>query len=228
MSKGIETFAEVLQDPEYLYEGDLDAYFRVITEAPNLHNGYHDLRHMLHVTYVCYKGLEFYRDKRQPVDAGEARNLLIAALFHDYDHTGTIGPDFRNIERAILGLRKNILNEDKLALDAISGIIRATQFPHDKLDKDTPITHRLIRDADLSQGLSDAWIGSTLEGLASEQRRSVTEMLEESINFFRGLHFETEFGEEVYGSRVSLRINEAEYLLRVLKVDNSQPRPSNS
>ena len=36
---------------------------------------------MLHVTWLCYQAADFYRDRLTP---RQIRNLLIAALFHDF------------------------------------------------------------------------------------------------------------------------------------------------
>jgi hypothetical protein len=83
--------ADAIVNKLELYEGDLSHYFRVAIAAPNVHHGYHNLGHALHVARVCYEGLEFYNSTSGEVDKAEARSLLIAALFHDYDHTGRSG-----------------------------------------------------------------------------------------------------------------------------------------
>jgi hypothetical protein len=58
---------------------------------------------MLHVTWLCYQAAEFYRDR---LTQRQIRNLLIAALFHDFDHPGhphpgADDPDRINIGRSI-------------------------------------------------------------------------------------------------------------------------------
>src|SRR5215469_62698 len=102
---------EIIGNDRGLYEGDLAAYFRaLIFHATNLVRPYHNLRHMLHVTWLCYQAAEFYRDRMTP---RQIRNLLIAALFHDFDHPGHShpgeqDPDGINIKIAITGLRRYI------------------------------------------------------------------------------------------------------------------------
>ena len=48
---------EIIGNGRGLYEGDLAGYFRVpIFHATNLTRPYHNLRHMLHVTWLCHRG----------------------------------------------------------------------------------------------------------------------------------------------------------------------------
>jgi hypothetical protein len=55
---------EIIGNDRGLYEGDLTGYFRaLIFHATNLTRPYHNLRHMLHVTWLCYQAAEFYRDR---------------------------------------------------------------------------------------------------------------------------------------------------------------------
>src|SRR5947209_20057627 len=75
---------EIIGNEEGLYEGDLTHYFRVLFfKAGNLTNPYHNLRHTLHVLWLCYKACRYYRDGLTP---RRMRILLFAALFQDFDH----------------------------------------------------------------------------------------------------------------------------------------------
>src|SRR6516225_1943489 len=109
---------EIIGNDCGLYEGDLTGYFRaLIFHATNLTRPYHNLRHMLHVTWLCYQAAEFYRDR---LTQRQIRNLLIAALFHDFDHPGhphpgADDPDGINIGRSIAALRRHIAPEDRPA-----------------------------------------------------------------------------------------------------------------
>jgi hypothetical protein len=68
--------AIVIGNDHGLYEGDLGRYFRaVFFDAANIDRPYHNLRHMLHVTWLCYQAGEYYRDRLTP---RQIRNLLIA------------------------------------------------------------------------------------------------------------------------------------------------------
>src|SRR5271168_1526660 len=54
--------------------------------SSNLNNPYHNFRHtLLHVLWLCEKACRYYQKTLAP---RQMRNLLIAALFHDFDHPG--------------------------------------------------------------------------------------------------------------------------------------------
>src|SRR5260370_31582111 len=118
----------IVSNDRGLYEGDLGGYFRALFfRATNLDRPYHNLRHMLHVTWLCYQPAEYYCDRLTP---RQIRNLLIAALFHDFDHSGhphpgADDPDGINIRIAIAGLRRCITPEDRAFQPAIEALIQA-------------------------------------------------------------------------------------------------------
>ena len=69
-----------------------------------------NFRHTLHVLWLCQKACRYYQKTLTP---RQMRNLLIAALFHDFDHPGhphpgEQDPDRINIRIAIAGLRRHI------------------------------------------------------------------------------------------------------------------------
>jgi len=77
---------EIIGNEENLYEGNLTLYFRILFyNSNNLNNPYHNFRHTLHVPWLCQKACRYYQKKLTPC---QMRNLLIAALFHDFDHPG--------------------------------------------------------------------------------------------------------------------------------------------
>jgi len=101
--------SKIIANDERLYEGDLTLYFRTLFfKSRNLHNPYHNFRHMLHVLWLCHQACGYYQNRLTP---RRMRNLLIAALFHDFDHPGHPhpgegDPDRINIPIAIAGLRQ--------------------------------------------------------------------------------------------------------------------------
>lgn len=208
--------ADIANNVDGVYEGNLRYYFKIIIEAPNIHNGYHGLRHMLHVTWVCYKACIYY-GKLNQMTPQQMRNLLIAALFHDYDHTGEAGDDSVNIKRAIAGLRKHVLFEDEPYLEEIIAIFQATQFPHSDLGDTATLEQLIIRDADISQAFDVSWIGEIVSGFGNELNKSPKEMLEQQLKFLDGISFYTDFGKVFYGDHaVVAKRNETEQLLHIL------------
>lgn len=141
---------EILRNDENLYLGNLVYYFGVVwRQAQNLQKPYHNFRHMFHVLYMCYQACVFYADELSP---REMRNLLIAAMFHDFDHSGMMGNDDLNIERAIRGLRKHLLSEDQPESENIAGLIRATEYPYKVPSENLcGLLAPILRDADMSR-----------------------------------------------------------------------------
>ena len=65
---------------------------------------------MLHVTWLCHQACEFYASE---LTNRQKRDLLIAALFHDFDHSGMMGEDDLNIARALRALDKHLSEDDR-------------------------------------------------------------------------------------------------------------------
>ena len=212
---------KIIANEAKLYEGDLVAYFRTIFfNATNLENPYHNLRHMLHVTWLCHQACEYYRAELTPL---QMRELLIAALFHDFDHPGhphqgEPDPDRINIEIAIGGLRKHVQPSDRQSLTCIEALIRATHFPYKTSGDELDLLGKIIRDADLAQALNPVWVQQVVIGLAREWRAQPLDVLKMQPSFFDGLRFNTSWAQELFSRElVAAKVAEAEALLRLLE-----------
>ncbi len=116
----------IVLNVERLYEGNLHYYHHtIVTKAKNLNNPYHNYRHMTHVFWLCYQACLFYRNT---LSRREMRNLLIAALFHDFDHCGKMGNDALNIARALEALDVYLLDKDRPYIEDIKAILGPTEF----------------------------------------------------------------------------------------------------
>jgi hypothetical protein len=214
---------KIIGNEEGLYQGNLTFYFRTLFfEADNLNNPYHNLRHMLHVLWLCYNACRYYRDQLTP---RRMRILLIAALFHDFDHPGRPhpgeeDPDRINIAIAITGLRRYIMPEDRALLPAIEELVEATHYPY-KIDSDKlDLFGKIIRDADRAQALSPVWIQQVVIGLAREWKVKPLEVLRAQRNFLGTLSFNTEWARRLFPRElVEAKIEEAEELLRLLEAE---------
>jgi hypothetical protein len=118
------------------------------------------------VTWLCYQAAEFYRDR---LTQRQIRNLLIAALFHDFDHPGhphpaADDPDGINIGRSIAALHRHIAPEDRPFLLGIEALIEATHYPYAVAGEQLDLSGQIIRDADLAQSLSRVWIQQVVIG----------------------------------------------------------------
>ena len=202
---------QIVNNTDNKYPGDLKHYLKIIWNSPNVNVPYHNIRHMLHVMWATYQGAEYYNSDISP---RMLRNMLIAALFHDYNHPGKTTDDSKNIKLAIDGLSLNILPEDKSYFVEISNYIRATQFPH--LDIKLDLAAKIIRDADISYTLYDVWIHTVNFGLSQEIGISPEQMLKGQSDFLKTLRFETEWAEKEYRERINSRIEESNDLYKAL------------
>lgn len=223
----IKTLPEVISNTHGLYEGNLEHYLRVLfTEAQNLWFPYHNFRHMLHVTWLVYQGCEYYVDRLTP---REMRDVLIAALFHDFDHSGMMGNDDLNIERTVRALDKHLLEEDSPFFSRISKLLRSTEYPPGRIniewngDADMNVQNPflcsdILRDADVSQAFSTAWVQQVVFGLAAEWRQSPLEVLKMQQGFLSGLKLRTEWARQLFPQEVvEAKIAEAQALLKIVE-----------
>lgn len=214
--KAAGSIAQVVRNDEGLYEGNLVHYFRVIFfNAQNIRHPYHNLRHMLHVFWLCYEACKFYGEALTP---RQIRRLLIAALFHDFDHSGQAGNDDLNLERAVRGLRKNVAPEDVGDLPNIESLMWVTEYPYKTRSEDLELLGNILRDADVSQALSVAWIQQVIVGLAAEWGKTPLEVLRMQGGFHKGLVFNTEWARQRFPQAVvDQKIQEAQELLELLE-----------
>lgn len=203
------TLSEIINGTKF-YSGNLKHYFKVVFSAKNATNAYHNFRHMLHVVYQCHEALKFYR-----MDTFSSnRALLVAAIFHDYEHTGRAGNDDLNIELAIRGFRKHILPHDENIKEEVERLIRSTQFPY--VEEASDLSSMILRDADLTQALSVAWIQQVVFGLAVEWGTTPLAVLKSQKQFLGALQFKTAWAKEAYPeSAIKAKIDEAEALLEI-------------
>lgn len=208
--------ANIIGNKGGLYEGNLAHYFKAIMEyANNLANPYHNFRHMFHVLWLCSVACEYYSIK---ISKRDVRNLFIAAMFHDFDHSGKSGNDDLNIELAIRGLRKHILPEDKPYLLEIEGLIRITEYPHKESGDQLTLTGQILQDADLGQALADVWIQQVVISLSEEWGVTPKAVLEMQEKFLGELRFSSEWAKHQFPPEViRAKIEEVRSLLAFLQ-----------
>lgn len=207
----------VIRNSAGLYEGSLEHYFQAIFHhAQNVRHPYHNFRHMTHVAWLCHDACRFYRES---LTSRQMRHLLIAALFHDFNHSGTSGDDDLNIKRAIRGLEKHILSGDRLYLLEIGELIEITQFPYTVESTHLGLRALILRDADVSQALSVAWIQQIVFGLAAEWGKSPSEVLAIQEPFLSQVKFHTEWAQQRFPQvDIQAKVQEAQELVELLNV----------
>lgn len=201
---------QIFNNDHKLYAGiDLWHYAKKLFFAKNVKLGYHNFRHMMHVTYQVYDACVFMK-----VNTVTARYLLIAAMFHDYGHSGNRKKsDSWNIEKAVRAIKRHIHEDDKKYLKEIIRLIRSTEWfgeaGHNILEQDMLID--ILRDADTSQTFDHAWIQQVIFGLGTELGKSPREMLESQLTFLQTkVKFYSDWGKSKFGPILKERISEVQ------------------
>lgn len=124
---------------------------------------YHNLDHCLTVTKWCGRLAGMLR-----LPEHETKALLLAAIFHDFNHSGGTEEDSVNIERAVDGLTRfcEIHRVSDAMREFAVDCIRVTEFPFVR----TPVNvaQGIIRDADLLQSIEPNYEEVLVGGLRKE------------------------------------------------------------
>lgn len=199
---------KIFNNDENLYAGgDLWYYAKKIFFAKNVKNGFHGYDHMTHVVCEVYDAIQIA--KINPV---YARALLIAAIFHDYGHSGDGSKsDSFNIERAVKAVKRHLQKDDKPHIKFIISLVRSTEWSnvvgHNTLEQDIFIN--ILRDADMSYMFSDSWMHFVIFGLSTEQKKSPSDILEIQTPFLEHkVRFYSQWGKAKFGKRIPARIAE--------------------
>lgn len=177
-----------------LTDGEIDNIFyeakTYILENNLVENDYHNNEHMINVFNNAMILFNHYKDEYK-LPPYHKLVLGLAALFHDFDHSGGRLKDSENIELALVALKEFLKTINKSDLyDDIKNIIVATEFPH--LDIDLDILQKIIRDADTMGGIIEGW-KSVVTNLASEYNKTLVEFIPSQIKFLDTVKFNTDY-----------------------------------
>lgn len=172
-------------------------------------NPYHNNNHMLFVCDMCLKIYDDYISKnRESIAVIEENKLILslAALFHDFNHSGGKQLDSENIKLAIEGFYNFYsfcvdldLTMSLFLFDKIIAVIECTQFPHFPIS-DKAILCNIIRDADTISRIYDGWENS-LRNICKEINKSVESMIPIQHKFIHNLTFKTEYAQKISSER---------------------------
>jgi hypothetical protein len=161
-----------------------------ILENNIVENDYHNNEHMINVFNNAMVLFENYKDE-YGLTPYDKLILGLAALFHDFNHSGGKLKDSENIELALASLKDFLNSIDKSDLyNDIENIIVATEFPH--LDIDLDSLQKIIRDADTMGGIIEGW-QSVVKNLASEYNKTLEEFIPTQIKFLNSVKFNTDY-----------------------------------
>lgn len=174
---------------------------------------YHNLNHLLTVTRHCYEALEYmdmgYNEYRE--------HLLMAALFHDYNHSMGEQKDDVNVGLAKRELQKFIEEENiELSIPFMWEVLDATQYPYVIPSKELNIYQRILRDADLMQIYEYDWLKQNIFGLSEEMKIPVEQLIPGTIAFLKGIEPLTDYGKFMHDTHFADVIKELEILENIM------------
>lgn len=175
---------------------------------------YHNINHLLTVTKNCYYALK-YMDM---LDDDKVEELLMAALFHDFNHSMGKEKDDVNVGVAKTEMRNFILNQRiKLDVDFMDEIIDATQYPYVIDAKDLNVYQSIIRDCDLCQIYEYDWLKQNIFGLSKEMNIKVVDLLSGQRKFLEGIEPITEYGKYMNKKYFKNVMSEFEILEKIME-----------
>jgi len=188
-SKNIEAI-EIIDKYDYLQK----AFKYILLNNKSNYNPYHDLNHLMTVLKYCHQGaiVEGVENKK------EVRELLIAAIFHDANHSGGKKTDDLNIKNSKKIIKEFVESEEiDVNLESVNKIIDATEYPYIIDNKHLNISQKIIRDADLMQIYEYNWIQQIIGGLSKELNMEFIDFIKPQRKFLDGIKFNTDWGKQL-------------------------------
>lgn len=163
----------------YFKENDLLHYLKYFIET-NTSNSlpYHNFYHSIVVTHYVIGSMFHEMLKFKP--------LVIAALFHDYKHSGGKENDEWNVTTAQNGIKEFMIlnNEDSNTIECVLSIIKATQYPYVTDIEKKLYFESIIRDADLMMIYQPNFFQTIIFGLAAEANVTDISIVIEKVGEF--------------------------------------------
>lgn len=181
---------EIIDKFEYLQK----AFKYIILNNKSNDNPYHNLNHLLTVLKYCYIGSK----KELITDEKELRELLLAAIFHDVNHSGGKKTDDINVSNSKKAIKEFVESQKiDVSIDAINEILDATQYPYVLDDSKLNKRQSIIRDADLMQVFEYNWIHQNIYGLSSELNMGFLDFVKPQRKFLDSVEFNTKWGKKM-------------------------------
>jgi len=194
--KYLKTFNEKLNLSEDIFE---KAYKYIVENNEGNSNPYHNNKHMFFVFNTSLELFDMYKDEYN-LTSEDRYELGLAAIFHDFNHSGGKLKDDGNIELAIKGLNDFL---DKYEIDInrenVIDILGSTEFPHKDIELN--ILQKIIRDSDLVGGIKGEGYMDIVMSLAEEWNKTIEEIVPMQINFLDGIKFNTSYCQELLDER---------------------------
>ena len=198
MNNKVKDFNEFVNEGSDFTKKEIDSIFdnvkKYISENNKTENAYHNNKHMIDVFNNAMILFDEYQ-KEYGLNLNDKLHLGLAALFHDFNHSGGKLKDDENIEIALSELKKYLdATNNSHLYKVVEKIIIATEFPHK--DIHLGILQKIIRDADTMGGISKDWV-SIVKSLAKEYNKTLEEFIPTQIKFLDTVKFNTDYCNEL-------------------------------
>jgi len=198
---------------QFVNENEIDNIFNDVKDYISKHNktknAYHNNKHMIDVFNNSMTLFDEYQEEYELTE-NDKLHLGLAALFHDFNHSGGKLKDNENIELTLTALKEYLDSTNKSELyDDVKHIIIATEFPHK--DINTDILQQIIRDADTMGGITEDYI-SIVKSLAKEYGKTLQEFIPTQIKFLDTVKFNTDYCNQLLANNKERIIKELEQM----------------
>lgn len=207
MKKSISEYLRIIQSFK------LEFYFHILLiENKGATNPYHNNYHILTVFINCYKAA-----KKERLEKKEIRILLIAALFHDFNHSAGQYTDDVNVKNSISAFWKYSV-ESEIDSEKIIEIIKATQFPYIIPENELSIEQKIIRDCDLMQWYESNYLQQVFYGLSQEMKLNFKDSPLGYIKFLEGMKPMTKHGKYMHDKFMQKRKNDMQFIDKLINI----------
>lgn len=177
---------------EIIKEFKLDNYLKIVIQKSTSNKApYHNFFHVLCMVKNVYKIA-----LSEGLLPKAIRPLLIAALFHDFNHSMGAHNDEWNVNEAI-SMFMLYSQEDAKTNKLVVSIIRATQYPYVVEEEDLTLEQKIIRDADLLQQYESNYLQQVYYGLSEELNTTFEILLQGYPVFIKGMKLHTDCASQI-------------------------------
>lgn len=190
----------------------LENYLKIILKENKSNNlPYHNFYHTLCVV----DNVHAISTNEELLDE-EIRLLMLAALFHDFNHSGGKLPDSENVKNAIASFLEHS-SETEEDNNFVVEIIKATEYPYVIKEDELSLYQKIIRDADLMQVFEKNYLQQNVFGLMQELKFHKLEMmLDGSLSFWQNCKFHTDYAKKAAMRNMPSIIKDVEFLKEIL------------
>ncbi len=186
-----------------------------ISNNESNHLPYHGIDHLFEVMRFAF--ITFENDPLCKESNINKLELLIAALFHDYGHSGGKTTDDINIGNAINGVSLFHSANPEFDLNEVINLIKATEYPYTVPESELTLSSKVLRDSDMCYLFYDVSMVKLYSGLRTEFGTNYSTFLTNQVAFINGMTFYTERNSKQWiNVYKTLRLKELSYLTNAL------------